>query len=106
MFFSEKVLIFGAGYKKSNIVKWQLVNYLLGEAKMAVYISRRNKVEGRAGHEAPPVFLGNVRARVWLEYKFYNAIGDVDAFKQRWCYNNIICFVENDELHFAQNFVG
>ena len=72
---------------------------------MAVYISRRNKVEGRAGHEAPPVFLCNVRA--WLEYTFYKAFGDVDAdFKQRRCYNNIICFVENDELHFAQDFVG
>ena len=27
------------------------------------------------------------------EYRFYKAIGELDAFKQRWCYN-IICFVD------------
>ena len=73
---------------------------------MAVYVSRRNKVEDRAGHEAAAVFLCNVRARVWLEYRFHKAIGDLDAFKQRWCYNNIICVVDNDGLIFAQNFIG
>ena len=58
-----------------------MVHFLLGEAKMAVYVSRRNKVEDRAGHEAAAVFLCNVRARVWLEYRFHKAIGDLDAFK-------------------------
>ena len=106
MFFSEKVFIFGAGFKKYNVIKWQLVNFLLGEAKMAVYVSRRNKAEGRTGHEATPVFLCNVRARIWLEYRFYKAIGDLDAFKQHWCYNNIISVFDNDGLIFAQNFIS
>ena len=32
----------GAGYKKEGKDKWQLLNYLSGEAKMAIYISRKN----------------------------------------------------------------
>ena len=67
----------------------------LGEAKMAVYISRRNKMEGKEGHNAHTVFLCNTRARVVLEFQFYKTIGDVDAFKQRWCYGGFICSVEN-----------
>ena len=106
VFFTEKVFIFGAGYKKTNSEKWQLINYLLGEAKMAVYISRRNKVEEREGHNAHTVFLCNIRARVWLEFQFYRTIEDVDAFKQRWCYGGFICSVVNNVLIFAPDFIG
>ncbi|KAK0146906.1 Transposon TX1 uncharacterized protein [Merluccius polli] len=33
------------GYRRSDAVKWQLLNFLLGEAKMALYLTRRNKIK-------------------------------------------------------------
>ncbi|KAK0155410.1 Transposon TX1 uncharacterized protein [Merluccius polli] len=50
------------------------------------------------------VWLVNIRARLWLDFRFYKHIGDLDAFKQRWCFNDIVCSVVNEELVFAQVF--
>ena len=104
--FTERIFIMGAVYKKAQKDKWQLLNYLSGEAKMAIYISRKNRVENREGQEARAVWLCNIRARLWLEFRFYKHIGDIDAFKIRWCFNDIVCSVVDDELVFAQVFIG
>ena len=37
---TEKVFIMGVGYNKFNKDKWQLINYLSGEAKKVVYVSK------------------------------------------------------------------
>ena len=50
------------------------------------------------------MWLVNIRARLWLDFRFYKHIGDLDAFKQRWCFNDIVCSVVNEELVFAQVF--
>ena len=38
-----------------NRVKWQKLNVLQGEAKLAVHVSRTNKTEDRAGQEATTI---------------------------------------------------
>ncbi|KAK9533203.1 hypothetical protein VZT92_008342 [Zoarces viviparus] len=63
------VFIMGAAYKKAGKEKWQLLNYLSGEAKMAIYLSRKNRVEIREGQEARSVWLCNIKARLWLEFR-------------------------------------
>ena len=88
--FSENGFIMGDEYKKEGKDKWQLLNYLSGEAKMAIYISRKKRVENK-GQDSRTVWLCNIRARLWLEYTFYKNIGDLDTFKNRWCYKNIVC---------------
>ncbi|MPV02346.1 hypothetical protein FVA96_24450 [Escherichia coli] len=104
--FTEKIFIMGAAYKKAEKEKWQLLNYLSGEAKMAIYLSRKARVKDREGQEARAVWLVNIRARLWLEFRFYKHIGDVDTFKQRWCFNNVVCSVEKNELVFAPVFMA
>ncbi|KAI3374068.1 hypothetical protein L3Q82_022640, partial [Scortum barcoo] len=47
--FTKGVFIMGAGYKKTDKERWQLLNFLTGEAKMAIYVSRKNRVENREG---------------------------------------------------------
>ena len=103
--FTEKVFIMGAAYKKVEKEKWQLLNYLSGEAKMAIYLSRKARVENGEGQEARAVWLCNVRARLWLEFRFYRHIGDLDAFKQRWCFDGIVCSIVEEDLVFAQVFI-
>lgn len=48
---SRAAFILGVGFKKANASKWKLMNYLVGDAKLAIYTSRKNKVEeSRAGN--------------------------------------------------------
>ena len=104
--FTERVFIMGAAYKKEEKEKCQLLHFLSGEAKMAIYISRKNRVENREGQEAKAVWLVNIRARLWLDFRFYKHTRDLDAFKQRWCFNDIVCSVVDEELVFAPVFTS
>ena len=44
---TSSVFIFGAEYHKVNAEEWQLLNFLIGEAKMAIYTTRKNKLRGK-----------------------------------------------------------
>ncbi len=49
--FTVQIFILGFRYSAKNRIKCQLLNFIVGEAKMAAYISRRNKIEGSEGCE-------------------------------------------------------
>uniref|UniRef100_A0A3B4YCM3 Ig-like domain-containing protein n=1 Tax=Seriola lalandi dorsalis TaxID=1841481 RepID=A0A3B4YCM3_SERLL len=51
--FSEKVFIYGSKERKENKKKWQLLNFVSGTAKLAIYVSRGNKVEERRVRTQP-----------------------------------------------------
>lgn len=38
---SETAFIFGAGYRKENAKKYQLLNFVVGQAKLSIYKSRK-----------------------------------------------------------------
>ena len=97
---SKTVFILGAGYSNSNSVKWQLLNLIVGEAKLSIYCSRKNKVEGKEGQEAVPIFRALMKARIWVEYRFFKEMNDIDEFMRKWCYDDALCSVVNDELIF------
>ena len=44
---SKTAFIFGAGYKKIDATMWQLTNFIVGEAKISIYITNKYKLEGR-----------------------------------------------------------
>ena len=67
----KSAFILGVGYRKSNQCKWELLNWILGEAKMSIYSSRKNRVEDRTGQEALPVFISLLKARVWVDFRFF-----------------------------------
>ena len=92
----------GADHKKKEKEKWQLLNFLSGEAKMAIYVSRRNKMEGREGQDVIEVWRVNVKSRLWLEYRFFKQNNDFSTFKEVWAFKNILCCFQNNELLFAQ----
>uniref|UniRef100_A0AAQ6ILA1 Reverse transcriptase domain-containing protein n=1 Tax=Anabas testudineus TaxID=64144 RepID=A0AAQ6ILA1_ANATE len=89
------VFIFGAGYRRADATKWQLLNFLSGQAKLAIY--RTRKAEGQ---EVTSVFRALVRARLWLDFKFYKFMNNLPGFVQQWCYDNVLCSVVEDDLVF------
>ena len=94
-------LIYGAGYNKTNKKMWHLLNFIIGEAKMAIYISRKNKMEGQSNVDAASVWRCNLRCRLRLEFSFYKIIKNLGSFSDMWCHKNILCAVLNDELVFS-----
>lgn len=104
--FSMRSFIYDAGHKKANQKKWQLLNFISGRAKLAIHVTRKNKVENKPGQEAATAFCCSVRCRLRLEFSFYKMIKDLQLFKNIWCYNNILCTVVDDQLKFAHFLVG
>jgi len=61
-------------YGKVNASKWKLLHHLVGEAKLSIYTSRKNRVEDRAGQEALPIFTSRKKTRIWVEFScFFNS---------------------------------
>ena len=102
---SKIVFIYGAGYRRNNASKWQLLNFLLGEAKLAIYLTRRNRVEREVVQDLVSVFISLVRARVWIDFKFHKLMKNMDIFVEQWCYNDVICSVVDETLCFGLVFV-
>ena len=73
-------LFFGQDIVK--IVKWNgnCFFFLVGEAKLSVYVCRRNKLEDKPGQDAETVWCCNVRARVWREFRIYKAMDNLETF--------------------------
>lgn len=83
---------------------WQLLNFIVGEAKMAIYLSRKNKIEDKDGTDAIVLWRRNVRFRLQLEFSFFKTMNDFKSFTTIWCYKNVICTILNDDLYFSSVF--
>lgn len=46
-----------------------------------------------------PVCKELIRARIRLDINFLKLSSDVDSFKNLWCYQDLVCRVENDLLY-------
>lgn len=49
--FTETAFISGAGYRKQDAKKWQLLNFVVGQARLSIYKSRKDKIGNVSGHE-------------------------------------------------------
>ncbi len=93
--FTKGVFICGFKYTRQKKEKSQLLNFVLGLAKMAVYVSRRRRVEVEGGETISPLTMcvELIRSRVRLDFGFYKMAGDLDTFKEMWCHQNVLCQV-------------
>lgn len=98
--FSFKSFIFGPKYYFSIRKKSQLLNFLVGQAKLVIYISSKNKIESKTGQEVLLMFKEFVKARILVDYKFYKAMNNCEFFLDQWCYNVTLCTLSEDNLIF------
>lgn len=68
---------------------------------MAVYVSRRRKVEEGETISPVPVCVGLIRSRISLDFSFYRSSGDLDSFRDMWCYQSVLCDASEDDLSFG-----
>lgn len=77
-----------------------LKNFILGRAKMAVYMSRRNKVEGFTDDDAVFVFVKMVKSRLRIDFNYYRLMNDLGKFSIIWCYMDVLCSIVENNLIF------
>ncbi len=95
-----EMFVFGAKYVKRKRYDCQLHNFILGQAKLAVYTSRKNKIEQKSGQDVV-LFLSLVKARVLIDLHFYKSVYDLFSFELKWCSKGALCSVFEDELFFT-----
>ena len=90
------------GWDKRAKDKCKLVNFLFGEAKLAIYLTRRDRLQTGAAQNVVALWKCNVKARLRLEFCFHKATKKVDTFTQTWGFENALCQVsDHDELILA-----
>ena len=82
--FTKQMFIFGFKYGKGCKKKGALLNFLFGQAKLAIYLSRKEKVDGGQRCDCLLAFKNLVKARIRFEYKYYEKMEDMDEFKKTW----------------------
>ena len=100
--FNQQVFICGFKYTRQHKHKCQFLNFVLGQAKMAVYISRKKKVEENMDIEAKLLCINMMKARLLIDFSFYKASGDLESFQQIWCFNRSVSSVTEDKLLFGE----
>lgn len=81
--------------------KYQFLNYLVGQAKLLIYSSRRNRVGERAVQEEVPLFVSLTKAIVWVDYRYYKDVNNMQSFTEKWCYEDVLCCLKHDQLIFT-----
>ncbi len=98
--FSMKAFICGFKYVKSRRYKSRLINFLLGQAKMAIYVTRKEKIDMNINKSLVAVFFKLVKARILIDLFYYKSIHDLLMFETIWCLNGILCEVVEEEMCF------
>ncbi len=99
--FSCHMFILGYRYNRKEKIKCQLLNFLLGQAKMAIYLSRKNKLENLVGVDVTLIFRCMLRARLKTNFSFFTLTNNIEEFEKMWCFKQVLCSVKNDELLFG-----
>ncbi len=93
----------GFKYVQRKWFKCQLLNFLFGQAKMAIYGTRKRKIEQNMGYGLLAVFFNSVKSRILIDFRYFKAINDL-SFDLIWCYGGALCEVFEKNLVFAPIF--
>ncbi|KAL6467755.1 hypothetical protein MHYP_G00234320 [Metynnis hypsauchen] len=87
----QSLFLFGQKYSVSRRDKVILLNFLYGEAKLAIWCSRKNRIRGCGGTDPVLMVRGLVSGRLLLEYAYYSLTVNVDMFFAVWGVGGFIC---------------
>ena len=99
--FTVSGFICGVRYKKNEKQKCQLLNFLVGEAKLSIYLTRRDRLQGKSTLDVVTLWKYNVKARLRLEFCFHRVTGNIDVFAHQWAHEGLLCQVADGQLQFA-----
>jgi hypothetical protein len=99
--FCIETFILGFKYFQKKRFICQLLNFILGQAKMAIYISRKNRVEQKCSDDVNVCFLSLIKSRVFIDFRYYKTMRDLSTFELIWCGHGALCTVCEGDLFFS-----
>ena len=96
--FSLRVFIFGLGVASADEKLILFLNYVLSEAKLAIYLSRKAKIKGKPPEQCNVIlyFQSLVSTRLKLEFNYYSNNANINGFVENWCVGKMCKVNEND----------
>lgn len=94
--FTPVLFIYGPKYCRSKREVYVLINFILGQAKMAVWLSRKNQMNGAGSTDVVSILRGLLKSRIQVEFTYYKLINNLEMFKYKWAVNQCICDVSID----------
>lgn len=94
--FSPVLFIYGPMYKKNRKQIHVMLNFLFGQAKMAIWLSRKGKLNGVGSTDAVAILKGLVKSRLTVEHAYYQLIKDIETFKYTWGVEKCLCEIDID----------
>ncbi|KAL6464153.1 hypothetical protein MHYP_G00264700 [Metynnis hypsauchen] len=98
MTFTYGLFILGPKYTRSQRARCCLLNFVFGQAKLAIWLTRRNKLRGRGLTDPDEMLRSFIRARVKVDFAYYKAMNDLLTFRNTWCVGEALGCVEDGEL--------
>ncbi|MBN3292510.1 YTX2 protein, partial [Polypterus senegalus] len=99
--YNGTVFVFGVKITKHTRENMNLINFIIGQAKLSIWKTRKNKITGR-GNENVVVFFRKVcESRILVDFNFYKSTNNLAKFKEMWCVNNVLCVCDEDNLQFV-----
>lgn len=78
--------------------------FFFGQAKLAIYLSRKNFIEKKSGYEVTVLFSSLVKSRILVDFNFFKAVNGLFSFDLKWCSKGALCTVVGDDLFFNSMF--
>ena len=75
----QQTFIFVFKYVQKQRHKCQLIHFFLGQAKMAIYVSRKNKVEQMSSQDVVLHFSILVRSCILIDFRFDKAMKNLES---------------------------
>lgn len=101
--FSIPVFIYGFKEFKAKKKKRCLLNFIIGKAKMSIYLSRKQKVECGTECNVVNAFKGLVKTRIRHDFAFYLCMKNLLDFEMIWTCGEVLCKTENNSLIFGDS---
>lgn len=94
----EACFIFGPEYRAAQCKRVSLVNFLIGQATMSIWLTRRNTIKQTGSVDLESMFRGLVAGRVKIEFAYYKIISDLEEFMGIWGLGGVLCTVYQEAL--------
>lgn len=96
--------MYGFKYIMAKKDKCHLINFILGHFKMAMYISRKKKVEDSVDCDVV-LLLSRLTNKARILIDFYRKMVDLEQFVRAWIYEGVLCSIQEEYLIFTDQLV-
>ena len=82
--FSNSLFIYGPRYSAKTKSLVSLLNFIPGTEKIAIWVSRKNKINCLQNEDTAVLFQRHVIARVRVEFEFFKLTRNIEVFVNKW----------------------